>query len=88
MRFYDNGSGYSVTVTRREVEDFVSRWPCCSLPRRAITFCFDKSNGDLVDILPESISHKVDGPESLALSQDAQAYGVKRLRAARGESNA
>ena len=87
MRFYDNGSGYSVTVTRREVEDFARRWPCCSLPRHAITFCFDKRSGDLVDILPERIAHKVDGPEALALSNDAQAYGIKRLAACGVQEN-
>jgi len=89
MRVYDNGCFYSVTVSRREVEDFAASWPCCSLPLRAITFQFDKRNGDLVDILPYSIAVQVDGSEALALSQTAQAYGKKTLalRAAKGESN-
>ena len=78
MRYYDNGSFYSVTVTRHEVEAFASQWPCCSLPRRAITFQFDKRSDDLVDILPYSIADKVDGPEALALSEDAQAYARTR----------
>jgi len=79
MRAYDNGSLYSVTVTRNEVEAFKDSWPCCSLPDGAITFQFDKRNGDLVDIAPYRIADRVDGPEALALAADAQAYGRKRL---------
>ncbi len=75
MRYYDNGSLFSVTVTRREVEAFNRSWPCSSLPNRAITFQYDKRNGALVDILPYSIAGKVDGPEAVALAGDAEKYG-------------
>ena len=71
MRYYDQGSGYAVKVSRQEVEAFAETWPCCRLPRRAITFYFN-NNGDLVDLYPDG----VDGPEAVALSEDAQAYGA------------
>jgi hypothetical protein len=77
MRVRDNGCYYSVSVSQVEVATFNRRWPCSSLPERSIAFQFDKRNGDLVDIWPDS--DKVDGPEALALSQDAQAYGRKQL---------
>ena len=79
MKVFDNGSSYAVTVSRREVEQFTTRWPCCSLPQCAITFHFDKRNGDLVDITPNRIVNRVNGPEAAALSEDAQKYGEKRL---------
>lgn len=69
---------FSVQVSRREVEDFNAHWPCSSLPDASITFCFD-SNG-LCDILPYRIASKVDGPEAVALSQDAEEYGREWLR--------
>ena len=80
MRVFDNGSLYSVTVLRHEVEAFKRTWPCSTLPDAAITFQFDKQNGDLVDILPYRIAARVDGPDALALSQDAQAVGRTRLK--------
>ena len=42
-----------------------------------IRFEFDKRNGDLVDISPDSSGF--DGPDLLALSEDAQAYGKRVL---------
>lgn len=76
MRAYDNGCLYTVTVSAAEVHAFNQTWPCSSLPERSIWFQFDKRNGDIVDLHPYSI----DGPEVVALSQDAQAYGRKRLK--------
>lgn len=75
MRVFDNGCFYTVTVSRREVEDFKSRWPCSGLPSQAIWFQFSKWNGDLVDLH----SATLDGSAALALSHDAQAYGCQRL---------
>ena len=80
MRAFDNGSLYSVSVSRREVEDFKALWPCSGLPDAAVTFQFDKRNGDLVDITSRVGSDRWDGSAALALSQDAQAYGAKRLK--------
>jgi hypothetical protein len=75
MRTYDNGCFYTVQVSRREVLAFLDRWPGAGLPCRAISFQFDKRSGDLVDVCPDT----VDGPAAVALSQDAQTYGRKRL---------
>lgn len=77
MKTYDNGCFYTVTCTRSDVAAFNSAWPCSPIPARAISFQFDKRNGDLVDIVPDSSGF--DGGALLALSQDAQAYGKKRL---------
>jgi hypothetical protein len=76
MRKHDEGCFVRVTVSRREVETFASRWPCFG-PRRAMSFTFDKRNGDLVDVTGEVESH--DGHGIVALSNDAQAYaGIVR----------
>jgi len=74
MRFYDNGSFYSVSVSSSEIESFNRRWPC-SILRGRYWFQFDKRNGDLVDMTGYG-----DGPEVLALSQDAQKFGMERLQ--------
>lgn len=80
MRVYDNGDFYTVAVYAREVANFNDKWPGSSLPRgRSISFQFDKRNGDLVDIMPYDIADQVDGPEAVALSQDAQKYGREKL---------
>lgn len=78
MQCFDNGLFYTVMATRWDVEAFNNQWPCSGLPNRAITFQFDKRNGDLVDIRPDS--ERFDGPALVALSQDCQAYGKKRLK--------
>lgn len=73
MRAFDQGAWYRVTVSEFEVDAFNRRWPCSGLSGR-YSFTFDKANGDLVDM-----SGKGDGPEHVALSEDAQKYGAKRL---------
>ncbi len=83
MRYYDNGRYYTVSVSKREVEAFKRRWPCSELPDKSIAFQFDKRNGDLVDI-----SLDVDGPDVLALSEDAQAYGESAVSASSPISDA
>lgn len=74
MRHYDNGSFYTVTVSEREVDEFNRHWPCSTLSGRQM-FQFDKRNGDLVDREGEG-----DGPEAVALSQDAQNYEPRKRR--------
>ena len=77
MKVLDCGNGsYNVTITRGEVESFNTFWPCSSLPEQTITFCFDR-RGNLVDILSR---HPIDGPEAVALSHDAQAFGDSYLK--------
>jgi hypothetical protein len=79
MKVFDNGAFFSVRVSRREVAAFNRSWPCSQLPDSSITFVFDNTNGDLVDILPYRIADKVDGPEAGALCDDAKAYGYQQL---------
>lgn len=79
MKVRDNGSLYSVSISRAEVEAFKSQWPCSGLSDRPVTFQFGKRNGDLVDIWPYRYASRFDGDAAVALSQDAQAYGRKRL---------
>lgn len=74
MRVVDNGSLFGVFVSAAEVEEWNRRWPCSTLTGR-YWFQFDKRNGDLVDM-----SGRGDGAEHLALSQDAQKFGLERLR--------
>ena len=77
MRAYDNGCFFTVTCDEHDVRDFAAKWPCFGNVRN-YWFQFDKRNGDLVDT-----NHKdgeTDGGGIVALSHDAQAYGVKRLR--------
>ena len=80
MRVFDNGIFYTVTVSSREVEDFADTWPCSGLEFKPVTFQFDKRNGDLVDSNYDRHHPSADGGALFALSQDAQAYGAKRLK--------
>lgn len=70
--------GFSVVATERGVCGFKSSWPCSRLPDRPIRFEF-APNGDLVDIIGASY----DGEDLLALSEDAQAFGDRAIRARR-----
>jgi hypothetical protein len=71
MRVRDEGGCYTVFVSAREVAEWNRRWPCSTLEGRQ-SFTFDR-NGDLVDRYG-----KGDGPEAVALSQDAQEYALAR----------
>ncbi len=79
MRFYDNGSCYTVSVSAREVDAFKATWPGSGLPSTPVAFEFEKASGDLVDMRELSTQTRVGGPALLALSQDAQAYGLRRI---------
>lgn len=81
MKAYDNGSLFSVSVSADDVDSFKEQWPCNGMPSRPIWFQFDKRNGDLVDMRPSNWEEQgADGSAMLALSQDAQNYGIKRLK--------
>lgn len=73
------GEGFNVSCTRDDVAAFKRVWPASGLPGNSVTFCFG-SNGDLVGILPTRMAARWDGPAAVALSQDAQCYGARRLR--------
>lgn len=77
MRFIDNGCFYTVMLSTHDVDVFKRSYPCSGIPSRPISFQFDKRNGDLVDVTPDSGAF--DGPGLVALSQDAQTYGERRL---------
>lgn len=77
MRLFKAGSGYSVSVSRAEVEAFRRQWPCSGLPSSRVTFSY-ASNGDLVDITPYRVAARFDGPAAVALSEDARAYARQR----------
>ena len=64
-------AGFAVVVTVWGVEAFKDRWPCSQLGNGPIRFEFE-SNGDLC-----GMSRDVDGPDVLALSEDAQRFGEK-----------
>jgi len=76
MRVFDQGALYRVTVSESEVYDFGVRWPCYG-PYRALSFTFDKHNGDLVDLVGSTARN--DGSGILALCNDAKHYGATRL---------
>lgn len=76
MKAFDNGSFYSCQCSTNDVRMFNSTWPCSVIPNRPMWFQWDKRNGDLVDMKPSD----VDGPEVLALCEDAQKYAKKRLK--------
>lgn len=80
MKAHDNGCFYSVTVSRRDVEDFKEQWPCNGMPSRSIWFQFDKRNGDLVDMVPSNWEERgADGSAMLALIEDAQQFAIRKL---------
>jgi hypothetical protein len=77
MRAFDNGAFFTVQVSTEEVYQFNRRWPCSELDgTHGITFEFDRANGDLVGC---SARDHEDGAALVALSEDAQAYGTRRL---------
>ena len=80
MRAYDNGCFFTVAVSAREVETFARCWPCSGLNRsKGVWFQYDKRNGDLVDTNDERNQPNANGGAIVALSEDAQRYGEKRL---------
>lgn len=80
-RVRDLGSLYSVSVSGAMVREWIQRWPASGLHGlKGVTFEFDKRNGDLVDVrYRNGNAEKWDGPALVALSEDAQAVGRKRL---------
>lgn len=81
-----NGTVYTVLVTNAEVSDFAATWPGNHFDRDAeYVFEFDVRNGDLVDINAVRDSQVVpttedeDGPEFVAMSEDAGKFGAEAL---------
>ncbi len=79
MRIFDNGCFYTVTFSAQDVADFADTWPCSGFSNKAVTFQFDKSNGDLVDSNDGTNHPNADGSAMVALSEDAMYCGRSRL---------
>lgn len=78
MRLINNGgSFYTVVCSRADVDAFKRSYPCSGLTCTWIAFEYDKRNGDLVDMTTGG--KQEDTPALVALSADAQAYGVRML---------
>lgn len=75
MKFWSNGSAYTVECTAADVSMFASAWPCFG-ETKAIWFQFDRHNGDLIDM---GDSSGMDEQGVVALSHDAQKYGLEKL---------
>lgn len=75
MKFWSNGCFYTVECTAADVSMFASSWPCFGDVRK-IWFQFETKSGDLVDM---SDSSGMDEQGVVALSQDAQKYGLEKL---------
>jgi len=78
----DGTGGFSVTVTRRGVEDFTYGWPCSRNMRGPIHFEFE-STDDLIDLHGTA----QDGYDLLALLQDAAEFGTKAREKQRQKYN-
>jgi hypothetical protein len=84
MRVYDQGAFYRVTMSGDEVSDWKHRWPASGLRSTTKSGTFEKRSGDLVDT---NIGEAEDGAAALALLDDMQEYGAKKLRLASTRSN-
>jgi len=65
-----SGNRNKVIVSRSEVAEFNSQWPCSELRDRSYWFEF-APNGDLIDT---DVPEHDDGAAALALSYDAQEF--------------
>lgn len=70
-----------VIFSREEVDAFRARWPGGNLRSRSYWYEFD-STGDLVDT---DVPEQDDGPDALALSQDAADFLAQELLDRAGE---
>lgn len=74
MRYYNNGSGFTVGYSRADAEQFSRRWPCSTV-RGSGSFAFD-AGGNLVDATGSAL--KGDGGDWLAFCEDCQQYGERK----------
>ena len=72
MRYFNQGSGYRVSFSQRDADNFAKRWPCCTVQGPG-WFGF-AANGDLVDRGGPFVD--ADGDDWVAFSQDCQEYGI------------
>lgn len=76
MRAFDQGASVRVCASAGDVWKFRQSWPCSGLPDQALSFTFDKRNGDLEDVHPDADSTPQDALSALA--DDCKAYAQKR----------
>lgn len=74
MRYFYNGSAYTVAYSRDDAEAFASQWPCSTVKGRG-SFQF-ASNGDLINVGGTAASN--DGEDWAVFSRDCQAYGAPK----------
>lgn len=74
---YDE-DGYDVEVNENDLDAFIHQWPGCKLHGLlGVTFTFDKWD-NLIDVeYRNGNSDDWDGPELLALSQEAQEFAQR-----------
>lgn len=79
MRAFIHLHGYRVALNEDDIDRFNDEWPCSNLRGlRGVTFGYD-ARGDLVDIwYRNGNAERWDGPELVALSEDAQRYAESR----------
>lgn len=77
---------YTVTADNEDVTKFMAAWPCSGLDEEAsYVFTFSSRTGDLVDLWAiradgrEDGTEMDDGPDLLALSDDAMKFGALDL---------
>lgn len=73
MLRFNQGAFVRVTVSADDVAGFARRWPCFG-DIRGLSFTFQRSNGDLVDLHGD---HGMDPAGVSALADDAKAYAAK-----------
>ena len=76
MRYYFNGSGYTVSFSEMDASDFSESWPCSSVEGKG-AFGFDGA-GNLIDA--EGAALEGDGDDWLSFSQDCRKYGEPKFR--------
>jgi hypothetical protein len=76
MRYYFNGSGFTVGFNHQDSRDFSESWPCSSVEGKG-SFSF-AAGGDLVDA--EGAAATGDGSDWQAFSEDCKTYGELKFK--------
>ena len=76
MRYYFNGSGFTVGFNHQDSRNFSESWPCSSVEGKG-SFSFEPC-GDLVDA--EGAALEGSGDEWVAFREDCKAYGELKFK--------
>lgn len=76
MRYYFNGSGFTVSFNAQDSRDFGEDWPCSTVEGKGF-FGFT-ANDDLIDAGGSALGG--DGDDWLAFSRDCQKYGEPKFK--------